>query len=185
MELVVIVMPASPDTGTTDQCSRSRISTWNRKYFAHKIKTFGSWKMKNLLCLSVRGLSKKILWVSLPVLSCTVMWYLLSGTKIFLLSFIKGWAGVLCVCFPDISVDLPQIIQYEMMLYLMGWSGIGHYSEPVIFISQTDIKPFGKYLHLNKQTSWSYSEGNVGLELWMDRNAVIWANALAIWLFLK
>ena len=45
----------------------------------------------------------------------------------------------------------PQIIQYEMMLYLMGWSGIGHYSEPVIFISPTDSKPFGNYFNLNNR----------------------------------
>ena len=37
------------------------------------------------------------------------------------------------------------------MLYLMGWSGIGHYSEPVIFISPTDSKPFGNYFDLNNR----------------------------------
>ena len=37
------------------------------------------------------------------------------------------------------------------MLYLMGWSGIGHYGEPVIFISPTDSKPFGNYFQLNNQ----------------------------------
>ena len=100
MELVVIVMSASPDTGTTDQCSRSRISTWNRKYPAHKIKIFGSWKKKNLLCLSVRGLSKKILWVSPPraKLYCNVISSL--GNKNIFIKFHKGVSQSSLCMFP-------------------------------------------------------------------------------------
>ena len=33
----------------------------------------------------------------------------------------------------------------------MGWDGIGHYGEPVIFISPADSKPFGNYFHLNNR----------------------------------
>ena len=47
------------------------------------------------------------------------------------------------------------------MLYLMGWDGIGHYGEPVIFISQTVDKPSGKYFHLNNKTNWSSCDDNL------------------------